>query len=89
MSGAERTEGMPHDRLTRVADRMLATVEADREHRDGDKCIVFMDDGRRGGIGMHGYDDDAEAMTDLLIHVKAIFEANGKTLLIAPLGGDE
>ncbi|HEY1437346.1 MAG TPA: hypothetical protein VGG82_07575 [Casimicrobiaceae bacterium] len=87
MSDARRTEGEPHDRLTRIADRLLAVVEADLEYRDGDKCIVFMDDGKRGGIGIHGYDSDVDAMADLLVHLKAIFEANGKTLMVMPVRG--
>jgi len=75
-----RTEGKPHDRLTRLAAAMTAALEADPEYRDGDKAIVMLDDGSGSGIVLHGYDDDAQAMTDLLCHLRAIFEANGKRL---------
>jgi hypothetical protein len=34
---------------------------------------VFLDDGRCGGIQLHGYDEDAEAIADLLVHLRAIF----------------
>jgi hypothetical protein len=75
-----RSEGEPHDRLTRLAAAMTAALEADPGYRDGDKAIVMLDDGTRGGICLHGYDDDVQAMTDLICHLKAIFEANGKRL---------
>lgn len=65
---------------------MISALEADAESQDGDKAIVMLDDGKRGGIVLHGYDDDVAAMADLLTHLKAIFEANGQTLVIAPLG---
>lgn len=80
-----RTEGEPHDRLTRLCAAMTEALDAHPEHGD-EKAIVFLQasDGR-GGIVLHGYDDDVDAMADLLVHLTAIFEANGKQLLIAPL----
>ena len=84
-----RTEGLPHDRLTRIADRLLTVVEADPEYQDGDKCIVFMDGDNHGGLGMHGYDSDTEAMVNLFVHLKAIFAANGRTLMVMPIGSDQ
>lgn len=75
-----RTEGEPHDRLTRICDQMTKTFEMHPEHRPDDKCIVFLDDGEMGGLVIYGYDDDAEAMTNLLLHLKAMFAANGKRL---------
>lgn len=86
MTDAHRHEGKPVDRLTRIGDRMTTALEADPEHRDGDKAIVMLNDAGGGGITMAGYDDDTEAMADLIIHLKAIFEANGKTFKILPLG---
>jgi hypothetical protein len=86
VSNAKRTEGQAHDRLTRLCDRITDALEADPEYRDGDKAVIMLDDGQRGGIVLHGYDSDADAMVDLLTHLKAIFEANGKTLMLMPLG---
>jgi hypothetical protein len=86
VSNARRTEGQPHDRLTRLCDAMTAALEADPEYREGDKAVIMLDDGSRGGIVLHGYDSDTDAMADLIMHLKAIFEANGKTLMIVPLG---
>lgn len=88
MSDERRTEGVPHNRLTRMCNAAIEAYEAHPEHRDGDKCIVFLDDGHRGGLVMHGYDDDADAIADLLVHLRAIFRTNGGDLLVMPLGGD-
>lgn len=89
MGGARRTEGQPHDRLTRICDAMTGALEAQAEYRDGDKAVIMLtnDAAGEGGIGMHGYDDDdTGAMVDLFLHLKAIFEANGKTLVLMPGG---
>lgn len=88
LDDVRRTEGEPHDRLTRLSDAAVQAIEVHDEYREGDKAIIFLDDGTRGGIVLHGYDDDTDAMADLIIHLKAIFEANGKQFLIAPLGGE-
>ena len=87
MSDERRTEGEPHDRLTRLCAAMTDALERDPEYAETVKCIVFLDDGDRGGIQLHGaWEDDAEAMTALLVHLRAIFRANGTELLFAPLG---
>ncbi len=87
---ARRTEGQPHDRLTRICDKMTEALEAHPEHRDGDKAIVMLmnDAEGSGGLVTHGYDcDDGEAAADMFLHLKALFEVNGKTLVIASAGG--
>jgi hypothetical protein len=86
MTNPRRTEGQPHDRLTRLCDAMTGTLEQQAEYTADVKAVIMLDDGQRGGIVLHGYDDDTQAMVDLLMHLKAIFEANGKTLMIMPLG---
>jgi hypothetical protein len=88
MTETRRTEGVPHDRLTRMCDRMTKTFDLHPEHRSTDKCMVFLDDGDVGGLVMHGYDNDFEAMTDLLMHLRAVFKANGKQLDIMFLDDD-
>lgn len=82
-----RTEGHPHDRLTRLCAAMTDALDAHPERGD-EKCIVFLqsEHDQRGGLQLHGYHDDTEAIADLLMHLRAIFQANGKQLLIAPLG---
>lgn len=81
-----RREGKPFNRLTRMADQMTEAFDRLPEHRDGDKCIVFLDDGKMGGICIHGYDNDIDAMVDLFMHMKAMFKANGKDLDFVGLG---
>jgi hypothetical protein len=76
----------PHDRLTRLCAVMTDALDADPEMTDDVNAIVFLQDGDRGGIQLHGYDDDVEAMVDLLWHVRAIFRANGKDLHLVPMG---
>lgn len=85
MSDAHRTTE-PHDRLTRLCGAMTDALDAHPERGD-EKCIVFLQDAERGGLQLHGYEDDADAMADLFLHLKAIFESNGKTLMFAPLAG--
>lgn len=64
---------------------MTAALESEPA-ADGVKAIVMLDDGARGGICLHGYDDDVDAMADLLAHIKALFEANGKTFMVTTVG---
>jgi hypothetical protein len=82
-----RTEE-PHDRLTRICDAMTNTFDAHPEHQSDDKCIVFLDGDNRGGLVLHGYDDDMEAMVNLFMHLRAVFRANGKDLEIIALGDE-
>jgi hypothetical protein len=85
MSDLTRTDGQPHDRLTRLCAAMSEALDNHPEHREGDRAIIFLDDGQRGGIQTHGYPNTADAIADLLVHLKALFEANGTTLSIIPI----
>jgi len=64
---------------------MSEALDNHPEHREGDRAIIFLDDGQRGGIQTHGYPNTADAIADLLVHLKALFEANGTTLSIIPI----
>ena len=75
----------PHNRLTRLAAAATDALDAHPEHGN-EKAIVFLQDGSLGGLVIHGYDSDSEALADLFIHLTAIFESNGKKLLLLPLG---
>jgi hypothetical protein len=81
-----RTEGEPHDSLTRLTKVMTDALEADPDYDKRIKVQVFLNDGTRGGIQHSGYDEDSEAIADLFVYLAQMFEASGKTLLIAPLG---
>jgi hypothetical protein len=79
----------PQDRLTRLCDAMTKTLEAHPERGD-EQVIVFLtsDADQKRGLVLYGFEDDSEAIAELFIHLKAIFEANGKTLVLAPLRSD-
>lgn len=86
MPDVRRSEGEPHDHLTRLCAAMTDALEA-QPGSEGVKAVVMLDDGERGGIQLHGYDDDTDAMVDLFVHLRAIFNANGKELAFAPFPG--
>ena len=76
----------PPDRLTRVCDTMLETFNQHGEKREADRAIVFLVGEGKGGIGIAGYDDDKDALVDLMIHLRAIFRAQGQELHFLPVG---
>lgn len=76
----------PQDRLTRICDTMLATFNTHDEKREHDRAIVFLVDEVKGGIGIAGYDDDRDALVDLVVHLRAIFRARGQELHFVPVG---
>jgi hypothetical protein len=83
----ERRTLEPHDRLTRLCDAMTRTLEVQDEYDENVRCVVMLDDGSNGGIVLHGYEDDGQAAVDMLMHLRAIFRANGGDLTIVPFGG--
>jgi hypothetical protein len=85
MSPRPRRTEEPTDRLTRLCKAMTEAFDAHPEHREGDKAIVFLDDGDHGGIQIHGYDDDTDAIVDLFVHLRALFRAQGKDLSFMPI----
>jgi hypothetical protein len=68
----------PFDRLTHLSVEMTVPLETP-ENKDV-RAIVFLSDEYRSGIQLHGYDDPAEAMAELFVHMKAIFQSMGKDL---------
>jgi hypothetical protein len=63
-----------------------AEAELDQAPGERPKCIVFLQDSERGGLQLHGYEEDTDAIVDLFVHLRAIFRANGKELMLAGLG---
>jgi hypothetical protein len=96
VSGEYRTSE-PHDRLTRLCAAMTealdaaleqeaaSTVPSKRDDLTTPKCIVFLQDDQRGGLQLHGYEDDTEALADLFLHLRAIFRSQGKDLNFMPM----
>jgi hypothetical protein len=65
---------------------MVATFNGHSEKQPNDRAIVFLVDEKRGGIGIAGYDDESEALLDLMVHMRAIFRARGQELHFVPVG---
>ena len=84
MNKHTRSEGTPHDRLTRMGDSALEHLRKHPEYQD-ERLIVLLNTDERGGIAIGGYEDDSEAFADMFMHLKAIMEANGKSLSIIPM----
>ena len=68
----------PIDPLTELCAQMTSVL--DEPENEGVKAIVFLTKDARSGIQLAGYDDTAEAMADLFIHMKAMFQSMGKDL---------
>lgn len=77
---------VPSDRLTHICNDMIATFNQHGGKRATDRAIVFLVDEVKGGIGIAGYDDDKEALVDLMVHLQAIFRAQGQELHFVPVG---
>ncbi len=75
--GVEQSDE-PMDPLTELCAQMTSVL--DEPENEGIKAIVFLTNKDRSGIQLAGYDDTAEAMADLFIHMKAMFQSMGKDL---------
>ena len=71
----------PHDKLTRLADEMLAIIKGDDV-----KAIVMLTDETNAGVGMSGWEDDAEAVAFMLVELQTVMRASGKDMILM---GDE
>ena len=76
----------PQDRLTRICNDMIATFNEHGEKQRPDRAIIFLVDEKKGGIGIAGYDDESDALVDLMVHMRAIFQARGQELHFVPVG---
>jgi hypothetical protein len=87
---ADRQEE-PHTRLTRLCEAAVEAMETSPEYQEDDKLIIFIDDEQEGGLVLHGYDDDTDAMGAIMSHMKALFQVNGLRLVLLPMpeGEDE
>jgi len=84
MSDDVRQSDEPFDRLTGLCAEMTAAI--DRPENADVKVIVFLADDEKSGIQVHGYETPTEAVADLFIHMKAMFNAQGKDLVFIPVG---
>lgn len=74
----------PTDDLGELADYMLTMME---KIGGGEKmrAVVFLENDERCMTALHGWESDLDAAVAVLVHLKAVFEANGKTLMLMPL----
>ena len=79
----ERNE-QPVDELGDLADYMLKAME---KISGGEKvrAVVFVENNERCMTALHGWDSDLDAIAAVFAHMAAVFEANGKKLMVVPL----
>lgn len=87
-----RSEERPEhgDRLGRIADRLSLVFEADPESREGERMMILISPtnmGERASALLHEYEDENQAKTDLIIHLKALFEAGGQEIEVNVVNG--
>lgn len=76
MSEDIRESDVPFDRLTRLCDIMQESINSP-ENADV-KGIIFLHDADSGGMVLMNYTDNSSALADLLVHMKALFNSQGK-----------
>jgi len=82
-----RNSDRPFNRLTRLCDVMTTALdeaieaeEPNDEQRGKVRTIVFLEDDGGAGIETFGYESSIDAMVSLFVHMKAVFQAEGKDL---------
>ena len=78
-----RSEENPVDYLGVAADDALKTIEG---HGTDIRAVIFLEDDRMCMTALGGWDSDTDAVAAVLAHLTKVFEANGKTLVILPMG---
>ncbi len=76
MSEDIRESDEPFDRLTRLCDIMQESIHTP-ENSDV-QGIIFLHDATDGGMVLMNYTDNSAALADLLVHMKALFNSQGK-----------
>lgn len=74
-------------RLGRIAAAMTALADEHEEATPDDKVIVMMQDGKMGMVHTSGYGEDDDAIAAMFTHLSALFESQGRTLLVMPMAG--
>lgn len=81
----ERNEE-PKDELGRLADLMLVYLQALTEEEKRPRVVVFLETDSRCMTALDGWDSDMDAVAAVFAHLAAVFEANGKKLMLVPIG---
>jgi hypothetical protein len=66
---------VPTTPLTYLADEMAKPL--DRPECSAVRAIIMLDDGGHAGILIQGYDDEREALANIVMHAQAMFAALG------------
>lgn len=81
----ERNEE-PVDELGRLADQLLVHLGTLVPEESKVRCVVFLEEGERCLTALGGWESDMEAVAAVFAHLAAVFEANGKKLMLVPIG---
>jgi len=77
-----RRETYAFDDQTHVCDDMLEAGKRSPAYSKGMRLIACADVDGKGAFSYNGYANDLEAARDMILHIKAVLEANGKKLVI-------
>lgn len=69
---------VPTDRLTELCEEMLEPLGYQENHDV--YGIVLLKDADDGAIVTHGYEDQTDALRDLILHLQQMFRAMGKDI---------
>ena len=81
---ADRPENIDA-RLESIADAVCATIGAHMAMDEDVHAVLILTDAYGGGLVAHDYDSEWDAVPDLLGHLQAIYQANGRTFGVLPL----
>lgn len=81
INDVKNSKDQPHDRLTSICDDVTRNLdELPDSDREGLRAILFVSDDERSGIKLWNYEDEKEAIAELLVHIQAIFQSIGKRM---------
>jgi hypothetical protein len=76
----------PVDYLGRIGNAMLDEMRARVGNDDEVRAVIFLENEERCCTVLGGWEDDIEAVAAVLAHLARVFEANGKKLMVVPIG---
>lgn len=88
MKDVRRTTEAPDDRLGEIAGLLTETFDLLSPETDEVKMILMLTATPAHMVVLSNYGDDFEAANDMIRHLAAVFEANGRRLMVVPIGHD-
>jgi len=86
VSELKRSEGDPQTQLGRVAHAMTQTLAAHPEKGDVQQAIVLLHDSKTGTAHFWGYEQDTDALEDLITFMRNLGRAHGITIDVNEIG---